>query len=258
MKIVLTCGYNRSKHAIVLLHLFKRENITIDKCLIVSEYSIKRFRYYYNQLDKKEFTKKFKDRILGRTAGLSDEMKYINVLYKEFSVKETTVSEYCKKYNIKYKIVKGLNNPPALDFIGASDLAIYGGGGIVGKKMLEKFSIGVLNCHGGKLPQMRGMNVGEWSVYLNVPLVNTLHFMVRELDLGPIIQTIPHDYTMCKNIDQLRGLAINYSIYDLLAGVKKIMSKEYNLEYQKKEDGKQYFTMHPTLKNLVNKKLAGQ
>jgi len=258
MKLVLICGYNYSKHSIILLHFLREAGIVVDKCIIVTEFSIKRFRYYYHQLDKKELIKKIKDRILGNIANLkvSDEVKYIEAEYKKTSLKNKKVSEYCRENRIKYKIVRDLNNQTTLDFISSADIGIYSGGGIIKKKLLGKFNIGVLNCHSGKLPEVRGMNSNEWSTLLNIPYYNTLHFMVREIDLGPIIELIPHDYSSCDDIDKLRGQAVVYAVRDLVYGTKKIIAGEYTLTYQKKEDGNQYFTMHPILKNIVNKKLA--
>ncbi len=257
MKITVVCGYDYSKHTLALLHLLRQEGISIEECLIVSEYSFKRFAYFYRQLDKKEFVKKFKDRIFGNITNvtMSDEVKYILALCKQHNIKENKVSLYCKNNTIKYKIVDNLNSPETLQFISGTDLAVYTGGGIIRKSFLEKFKIGVLNCHGGKLPEMRGMNVAEWSVLLGIPCVNTLHFMARELDMGPIIEIISHDFDSCENIDQLRGLGINYTVHDLVYGVKKIISNDYQLTVQKKEEGKQYFLMHPILKDIVNKKL---
>ena len=187
---------------------------------------------------------------------ISDEMKYVLDFQKELGITEKKVSTYCKKNGIPYKVVSDLNHFTSLNFIDKVDLGVYTGGGILGEAFLGKFSIGVFNCHGGKLPEMRGMNVSEWSVLLNLPLANTLHFMVRELDMGPIIEVIYHDYSSCKSIDQVRGLGIKYAILDLLYGVKIIISGNYSLYQQKKDQGKNYFSMHPIIKSIVNRKLV--
>lgn len=258
MNIVVTCGYNSSKHTLTLLYLLKKEGIIIDKCIIVSALSVKRLKVYYRQLDRRELLKKLKDRILSNVVKIkvSDEMKYVLKMYADAGIKENKVTNYCRNNGIKYKVVKNLNHQSALNFIGYNDLAIYSGGGIVRKGFLQQFKIGVLNCHSGKLPEIRGMNSGEWSTLLNIPYFNTLHFMVREIDLGPIIALIAHDYSTCITINQLRGKAVEFTILDLIYGTKKIISDNYTLTHQKKEEGKQYYVMHPILKNVVNKKLA--
>jgi phosphoribosylglycinamide formyltransferase-1 len=257
MKIVITCGYDYSLHTLALLKLLKRESIRVDQCIIVSAYSPRRIKAYYRQLDRAEFIKKFKDRILGRVikTEVSDEMKFISQLQEELEIQETKVSRFCKSNGIPYKIVKDLNSEESLEFVKKSDLGVYSGGGILRKKFLEQFSVGVLNCHSGLLPDVRGMNSAEWSVLLGIPLKNTLHFMVRKLDLGPILMVKEHDYSRIRTIDQLRGIAINYAVFDLVDGVKKIGTGNYTTNPQQLQDGKQYFTMHPKLKSIVNKKL---
>lgn len=257
MTLVVTCGYNSSLHTIILLDLLKRDSIQVNKCLIVSTFSLKRTKAYYRQLDKAEFVKKVKDRILGNIikTQLSDEVKYVTELHRKLNIKEKKVSEYCKNNKILYQIVKDLNSDETKNFIGEADLGIYSGGGILKKKFLDLFRIGVLNCHGGKLPEVRGMNSAEWSILLNIPLQNTLHFMERKLDMGPILMSIKHDYSKIESIDQLRGTAINYAVSDILKGVKKVLTGNYTTIPQQLKDGKQFFTMHPVLKSIVNKKL---
>lgn len=257
MKVVVTCGYNSSKHTIALLYLMQQKEIQVDKCIIVTAFSLKRARAYYRQLDKKEFFKKFRDRILSPYIKQtpSEEVVQINKLADELGIRITKVSDFCRKHNIAYKIVSDLNAPETLEFIGDPHLGIYSGGGILRKKFLEKFSIGVLNCHGAKLPEIRGYNTAEWSILMDVPLMNTIHFMVRALDMGPIINCVPHDYSSCINVDQLRGLAIRYTVYDLLNAVELIQEGTYSKVSQKRMEGKQYFAMHRILKNYVNKKL---
>lgn len=259
MKITVTCGYNSSLHTLALLRLLEKESIRVDNCLIVSTYSLKRVRAYYRQLDKAEFIKKLKDRIIGNriiNTGVSEEMKYILQLKEELKIHEKQVTSYCRNCKIPYKVVKDLNSDECIDFLKESDLGIYSGGGILRKKFLSRFRLGVLNCHGAKLPEIRGMNSAEWSILLDVPLRNTLHFMVRKLDMGPILMLKAHDYSNIQTIDQLRGISINYAVYDLVEGVKNILANTYTTTQQRAEDGKQFFTMHPRLKVIVNKKLS--
>lgn len=258
MKILVTCGYNYSKHTIALLHLLQQEQLAVDRCIIVSIFSFKRIRMYYRQLDKREFFKKLRDRILANYTQqeVSDEMVPINNLISELGIATTKVSDFCFQNNIPFKFVSSLNSPQALKFTEYPDLGVYSGGGILGKKFLERFSIGVLNCHAAKLPEIRGYNTGEWSILLGIPKMNTIHFMVRALDMGPILTYNTHDYSSCITIDQMRGLGIRNAVYDLVRAAKTVSANEYKTTVQQKSDGKQYFAMHPILKAIVNKKLA--
>lgn len=100
------------------------------------------------------------------------------------------------------------------------------------------------------------MNATEWSILKGIPTANTMHFISRKVDQGPIIKILDRDYSHCNSINQIRGQAITYSIEDLTSTIKDLMSGNYSTTDQNEADGKQYFTMHPILKEIVNQKLA--
>jgi len=58
---------------------------------------------------------------------------------------------------------------------------------IIKPPLLSAPTHGILNCHPGLLPQFRGCTCVEWAVYLDQPVGNTLHFMTRGIDDGPIV-----------------------------------------------------------------------
>jgi folate-dependent phosphoribosylglycinamide formyltransferase PurN len=255
-KILLTTGYNSSKHSLAVLELLRREGIKVDKCIIVNAYSKKRIQHYFRQLDFKEFKKKAIDRIFSKYVSedmISDEIRYVNQFLVDENINHVSISSYANNNNIEYIKVNSLSSEAAIKLLDDIDLVIYTGGGILVKKFLEKVNLGVLNCHAAKLPEIRGSNSSEWSILLGIPLANTLHFMVRKIDLGPIIEVRSKDYKDCNSINQIRGKSIVYSILDLIETTKKIVNKNHQLTEQDLNDGKQYYTMHPILKNITNK-----
>ena len=46
---------------------------------------------------------------------------------------------------------------------------------------------GVINCHPGVLPKYRGCTCVEWAIFNDDPVGATAHFMVPQIDAGPII-----------------------------------------------------------------------
>jgi len=65
---------------------------------------------------------------------------------------------------------------------------------IIRSKDLARYTTGILNMHGGKIPDYRGASVLHWSIINGeVELGVTWHKMVKEVDAGPIISenTIP-------------------------------------------------------------------
>ena len=257
MKVTITSGYNYSKHSLLLIDKLKSDKIDVSGVIIVRALSFKRFFYYLRQLDTHEFIKKFKDRILSVffKLKLSDEINIVNRYFKENSIKIESIKKYCKKNSIPYIFVENLNSQKSIDFAKKYDIVVYSGGGIIGKRFLNKMKRGVINCHSGKLPDIKGLNSSEWSVLLNIEQQNSVHFMEAKIVSGSILYTKKHDYSHCKHIDSLRGYSILYAIEDIVYALNILSKDSYTLIDQNKFIGKQYYSMHPILKSIVNEKL---
>ena len=67
------------------------------------------------------------------------------------------------------------------------ELAILVGADIVPSVFLRLFPSGVINAHFGSLPEYRGMNAAEWSVYNDAQLAVTVHFVDSGVDTGDVI-----------------------------------------------------------------------
>ncbi len=259
MRLALTTGYNHSKHAIALLHLLERRGFKVDRVAQVSALSLKRFMAYKRQLDPAELAKKLKDRLVGQfipQVERTPEVEIVRAYLEQNEIQSNTVSSSCRHLGIQLKTVSSLKDPVCIDFLRGVDLVIYAGGGIVGKGLLDSVGLGVLNCHGGPLPAVRGMNALEWAILLDEPTSNTLHYMTQKVDQGPILRQVKHDYSSCRSIDEARGQATVYAIEDLLQMVSDLHAGDHKAEVQHQIDGRQYFTMHPTLKAIVNRRLA--
>lgn len=63
------------------------------------------------------------------------------------------------------------------------DLGVLGGTRIIRKRILEIPPDGVLNSHPGLLPEVRGSASVAWSIYHDVPIGSTCHF----IDTGDIV-----------------------------------------------------------------------
>ena len=55
--------------------------------------------------------------------------------------------------------------------------------------ILNRIEKGVVNIHPGILPNYRGCSCIEWAILNDDPIGNTAHFMDKNYDTGPIIQT---------------------------------------------------------------------
>ena len=66
------------------------------------------------------------------------------------------------------------------------DLGIQGGCGILKKKIIGKFRIGIINFHPGDLPEYRGCSAPEYQILEGKPVVCTCHIIDEGIDSGPI------------------------------------------------------------------------
>ncbi len=67
------------------------------------------------------------------------------------------------------------------------DLGVLGGTRILRKSILEIPPDGMLNSHPGLLPEVRGSASVAWSIYHDVPIGSTCHFIDPDIDTGDIV-----------------------------------------------------------------------
>jgi len=75
----------------------------------------------------------------------------------------------------------------------APDLGVLGGTRIISKNLLKIPPDGMLNSHPGLLPEVRGSASVAWSIYYDIPIGCTCHFIDPDIDTGDIVvkRTIP-------------------------------------------------------------------
>jgi methionyl-tRNA formyltransferase len=67
------------------------------------------------------------------------------------------------------------------------DLGVLGGTRIIRKRVLEVPPDGMLNSHPGLLPEVRGSASPAWSIYHDIPIGSTCHFIDPDIDTGDIV-----------------------------------------------------------------------
>jgi methionyl-tRNA formyltransferase len=67
------------------------------------------------------------------------------------------------------------------------NLGVLGGTRIIKKQILEIPPDGMLNSHPGLLPEVRGSASPAWSVYYDIPIGSTCHFIDTNIDTGDIV-----------------------------------------------------------------------
>ena len=67
------------------------------------------------------------------------------------------------------------------------DLGVQGGTGILKPAVFERFRLGMLNIHPGRLPAYRGCSAPEWQLWEGRPITLTCHLVDAGIDTGPIL-----------------------------------------------------------------------
>jgi methionyl-tRNA formyltransferase len=67
------------------------------------------------------------------------------------------------------------------------NLGVLGGTRIIKKQILEIPPDGMLNSHPGLLPEVRGSASPAWSIYYDIPIGSTCHFIDANIDTGDIV-----------------------------------------------------------------------
>lgn len=155
-------------------------------------------------------------------------------------------------------LVKSHNSPECVEIVSrlAPDVIVLRGCGIVKKQILDVPKIGVINPHYALLPDFRGMDVTEWSVLSGAPVAVSVHTVNEGVDTGVVLKTRRIEPSAEDTVGSLRDKSaalavdlISEALADLANG--KPFPKNEIIE----DGGKQYFTMHPRLRDLANRRL---
>jgi len=150
-----------------------------------------------------------------------------------------------------------VNHPrlsPAIRALEA-DVLLHVGGPLFRAETIRTPNTGLLNCHMGKLPAMRGVNVAEWSVLRGLPVGNTVHFIDEGIDTGDVLYFREEKADGLESIAELRRRLSSANATDLAHGVRLLADPEFTPTPQAQGDGRQHFRMHPALRRVVEARL---
>ena len=92
------------------------------------------------------------------------------------------------KFHKFYKF-KSLKSKKLLNFLidKKYDIGIQGGTGIINKKIIDRYRLGILNFHPGLLPNYRGCSAPEWQIVEGNKVYSTCHLIDEGIDTGDIV-----------------------------------------------------------------------
>lgn len=96
--------------------------------------------------------------------------------------------DICKRFHIKY-LASDHNSKDTISYIKKHpvDLYIISGARILSKQVIEAANNKIVNIHPALLPDVRGMDPILWTVYLDLPLGISAHFIDATIDGGRLI-----------------------------------------------------------------------
>ncbi len=261
MRVALTSGYDRSLHAVALLHQLAARGHELVCCLSVREWNISRLRFYLRQLGPRRFAAKLRAKWLtgGRASGpAGGEVAPMLEYLERHGIVARRVSQACRMLNVRRVGVASLNSPAAIEVLRAArpDVIVYAGGGIVRQEFLDVAPHGVLNAHGGPLPRFRGMNAGEWALWHGVAPAVTVLRMDAGIDTGPILLSRPVPVDAWREIPRGRGESTRVSVEALLEAVDELAAGRLVPQSQEPAAGRQYFVMAEPLLEVLERRIA--
>jgi folate-dependent phosphoribosylglycinamide formyltransferase PurN len=167
------------------------------------------------------------------------------------------LTRVCEAHQMKFFNTGSMNDSPAIDFVRdqGTDLLINAGGGIFKHELVQAPRMGILNAHMGSLPAFRGINVLEWSLFNDQPAGVTVHFIDRGIDTGDVLLFGEIRVETTDTISTLRAKALVTGVELIVKAVGELASSGLPRTEQRGDAGRQYFAMHPRLKQIVEDRL---
>ncbi len=163
----------------------------------------------------------------------------------------------CRQAGIPYLRAPGVNDPTAVAFVKGLhvDLLLSTAGDIYRADMLAAPRVGILNAHMAFLPEFRGMNVLEWSVFCDRPMGVTVHFVAPKIDAGDLVVAHELPIEPGDTLATLRARSLTLNVALMLEAVRLLRADATGCRRPGDGPGRQYFVMHPRLRALVERRV---
>ena len=135
------------------------------------------------------------------------------------------------------------------------EVIVLRGCGIVQKQVLAVPTLGTINPHYAVLPAYRGMETTEWSVLHGDPCAVSVHWVVEAVDAGGVITSRLVNVERGDEIGNLREKSAVLAAELLAEALEKIQSGAARPRFTPIVGGRQYFVMHPRLRELAEMRL---
>lgn len=210
------------------------------------------------RLLRKIWSKLIRNNIDQRSAG--PELT-LEALARDQGLPERRLSQLARRRCIPLHRTRRFEDSSVIAFLRRAepDVVLFTGGGLLRKDFLAASGGGVFNVHMGILPPYRGMDVVEWP-FLETKAGDdaqvglTLHLMDQGLDTGDILRVRQVSARTVESFTALRRRLGPMMVELMIAGLRDLRDGKMQPAPQKLQDGRQYFVMHPRLKEIATKR----
>jgi methionyl-tRNA formyltransferase len=124
----------------------------------------------------------------------------INFICVRFNTQDSTLKQFCQKFNIDYLKVANINSKNFIDKISKYKCDIFVSmsfNQIFKNEIINLTKYKIINCHAGKLPFYRGRNILNWVLINDQKEFGiTVHYVDKGIDTGDIILQDTYPITM--------------------------------------------------------------
>lgn len=257
-KVALISPNPASLYSTSVSELLMRNEIKIE-VVFVKKFTLARFKDEFSRDGMRLLKKIWKKLILKNKAydafanieTIIDFRKKESITLKNIKALEAKGTEVCFVEDLNSKFVENKLIEKEVD------VTVFTGGGLIRKNILDNAGAGVLNCHMGKLPEYRGMDVVEWPL-LKKDFTNlgfTVHFMDTGVDTGDILKVFDVKLIKNENIKSLRARFEPIMTKNYVDTIVAFLNGEIERKPQGEADGRQYYIIDKHLNNIADKQL---
>lgn len=257
--IVLICPSPFSLYSISVFSILRKLGAPIEAVLL-RKFSFSRFRQEMRRDGLQRLVRKIWRKMILRADENADKT-------------EASLKSVYNRLNVGMGDIRALARASGIPIIEVNDfeeavtplkdlsprLAIFTGGGLIRKPLLDAFPDGIINTHMGSLPQHKGMDVVQAPIlegnFDHIAL--TAHFMEPRLDRGPILCTFQLSSS---------GYATLGTLRNELSAISPLIAVDAALGYlsgrlealTQPNCGRQYYFSHPELVSAIRRVLVAR
>lgn len=262
MRIALLAPTNSSLYSRLLAEsILRAEGLELEAIVVRRMISWKRVRGELRR-DGPRLIRKIRQKlVLGEERVFAPDEESLAALARQMKLSAPTLQKMAKLHDVPFLAAPDHNHPGAEALLRAAapEVIVFSGGGLIRKNILSIPERGILNCHAGLLPPYRGMDVVEWAVLeaeAEPPQIGlTCHFMDKGVDTGPILKTHPLQVRMGDDCAAIRRRLQPLMVRLMMSTLAGLEQEALVPQPQAAHDGRQYFVMHPRMKQLAETRL---